>query len=194
MNNAKTLEFYYDSPTSYLAFKQLPALCKKHSAEIAYKPVLLGAIFKATGNATPAAIPAKGRYMMTDMARFAQRHKIKMRFNPHFPINTLTIMRGAFAAITMDKLEAYNTAVFDAMWVAEKNMAEPGVIQSVLDESGLPGEELLERAQTEMVKTALKNATTTAIERGLFGCPTLFVGDEMFFGQDRMDFVAQALA
>ncbi len=160
---------------------------------IDYKPVLLGAIFKATGNATPAAIPAKGRYMMTDMARFARRKKIPMRFNPHFPLNTLTLMRGAFAAITLDKLDEYNTAVFDAVWAREKNMGEPDVIQTVLDEAGLRGEELLERAETEMVKTALKDATATAIERGLFGCPTLIVGNEMFFGQDRMDFVEAAL-
>lgn len=192
---SNVVEFYYDygSPTSYLAFKRLPAVCEKHTAQIEYKPVLLGAIFKATGNATPAAIPAKGRYMLTDIARFAQRHNIKMRFNPHFIINTLALMRGAYAAITMNKLEQYNTAVFDAMWVQEKNMGESAIVQAALDEAGLPGEELMQRAQTETVKNALKNATAAAIDRGLFGCPTLFVGEEMFFGQDRLDFVADAL-
>lgn len=192
----KTVEFYYDfgSPTSYLAFRQLPALCEKHGAQIDYKPVLLGGIFKATGNNTPVAVPAKGRYMLTDMQRFAERHNVKMRMNPHFPINTLGVMRGAFAAMTMDKLAPYNSAVFDAIWTAEKNMGDPEVIRAVLDDAGLPGEELLERAQTDMVKTALKDATAAAVDRGLFGCPTLFVGDQMFFGQDRMDFVAQALS
>lgn len=193
---SKSVEFYYDygSPTSYLAFKQLPALCQKHGAELDYKPVLLGGIFKATGNTSPMTVGAKGHYMMSDMARFAQRENIKMRFNPHFPINTLNLMRGAFAAVTMNKLEAYNIAVFDAIWVAEKNMGAPDVVATVLNNAGLPADELMQQSQTEMVKTALKDATATAVKRGLFGCPTMFVGEDMFFGQDRLDFVTQALS
>ena len=192
----KNVEFYYDfgSPTSYLAYKRLPKLCKKHNAELVLKPVLLGGIFKATNNVPPGAVPAKGRYMLNDMARFARRYDIKMRFNPNFPLNTLTLMRCAFAAITMNKIDEYNQAVFNAVWVAEKNMGELDILKTTLDDANLPTEELLERAQTEMVKTALKDATAAAVERGVFGCPTLFVGDEMFFGQDRMEFVAEALS
>lgn len=193
---SKIVDFYYDygSPTSYLAFKQLPALCRKYDAELNYKPVLLGGIFKLTGNASPMTVDAKGRYMMADMARFAQRQNVEMHFNPHFPINTLGLMRGAFVAIALNKLEAYNTAVFDAFWAAQKNMGSLDVVAAVLNEANLPADELMQRAQTEIVKTALKDATATAVERGLFGCPTMFVGNDMFFGQDRLDFMAQALA
>ena len=138
----KNVEFYYDfgSPTSYLAYKRLPELCKKHNAELVLKPVLLGGIFKATNNVPPGAVPAKGRYMLNDMARFARRHDIKMRFNPNFPLNTLTLMRCAFAAITMNKIDEYNQVVFNAVWVAEKNMGDLDILKATLDDANLPTE------------------------------------------------------
>lgn len=191
----RSVDFYYDygSPASYLAYRRLPQLCAAHDAELVYRPVLLGAIFKATGNDTPAVIPAKARYMQRDLARCAARHDIPMRFNPHFLINTLTAMRGAFAADEIGVLEGYNQALFTATWVDEKDTGDAAVLCAVIDEANLPGQQILDRAGSDAIKARLREATDAAVDRGLFGCPTLFVGDEMFFGQDRLEFVAEAL-
>ncbi|MDB5493000.1 MAG: disulfide bond formation protein DsbA [Phenylobacterium sp.] len=192
---AKTLEFLFDfgSPTTYLAHKRLPGVIARTAAMVTYAPVLLGAIFKATGNASPAMVAAKGRWMAADMARFAKRHGIEFRPNPHFPINTMHLMRGATGLIEDIRFDAYVNAVFDAMWREPKNLAEPAELAPVLEKAGITPEEFRALTERDDVKDRLRAATERAVARGAFGAPTFFVGEEMFFGQDRLDFVEEAL-
>ncbi|WP_207886715.1 2-hydroxychromene-2-carboxylate isomerase [Pseudomonas sp. 30_B] len=195
---SKSVEFYFDfgSPTTYLAYTQLPKICAETGAELVYRPVLLGGVFQATGNASPIAIPAKGRYTLIDMLRFARRYGVPLQMNPHFPINTLTLMRAA-TGIQMrqpERFEALLACVFKGMWVDALNLGDPAVLGPLLAEAGFDPQALLALTAEQEVKDALKANTEAAIKRGMFGAPTMFVGDEMFFGQDRLDFVREALA
>lgn len=193
---SKTVEFIFDvgSPTAYLAWTQLAAICERSGAQLQLTPVLLGGIFKATGNNPPGAVPAKGMYMMRDLARYAQRYQVPLTMNPHFPVNTLMPMRVATAAIGTPEQEAVVQALYDAMWKAPCKLSEPEELARVLTEAGLDADHWLARAADETVKDTLKANTESAVKRGVFGAPTLFVGNEMFFGQDRLDFVEEALA
>ena len=195
---SKYVDFFFDvgSPTTYLAWTQLPALCERAGAAIVYRPMLLGAVFQATGNASPAAVPLKGRYMNDDMARFARRYGVPLVMNPHFPINTLTLMRGAVGAQLRGpaRFDAYLRGVFKAMWVDGLNMNDPAVAAKALAAAGFDPAEVMGWAADPDVKDALRGNTEEAIARGVFGAPTMFVGSEMFFGQDRLDFVREALA
>ena len=195
---SKTLEFFFDfgSPASYLAWTQLPTLCARYQAQLHYRPMLLGAVFKATGNSSPVMVPAKGRYLMTDLSRYAQRYRVPMQINPHFPINTLALMRGAVAVQQHqpDKIEAYMEAIYPAFWEKGLHLGDPAVVAEVLTQAGLDAAKITEWATLQTVKGALTANTNEAVERGAFGAPTFFVGDQMFFGQDRLDFVAEALA
>ncbi|NCF18888.1 MAG: 2-hydroxychromene-2-carboxylate isomerase [Haliea sp.] len=193
---SKTLEFYFDfgSPTTYLAYKRLQQLREQYGLEIVYKPVLLGGLFKATGNTTPVAVPAKGKYMLeSDLPRFARRYGVPLAFNPHFPINTLNLMRGAIAAQRLDCLDPYLDAMYDAVWVAGENMGDAEVVARVLTDKQLDAAALLELAQDPEVKAELASNTEEAVERGAFGAPTMYMDGEMYFGQDRLDFVEEAL-
>lgn len=194
---SKTVEFFFDlgSPASYLAHTQLPDLCRETGATLVYRPMLLGGVFQATGNASPAMIPAKGRYMIRDLARFAERYGVPMRFNPHFPINTLTLMR-LLVALQLRQPERFDDALqalFRAIWVDGVNLGDPLKVADVLVTAGFDAAELQAQAAEPAVKDALKATTDEAIRRGVFGAPTCFVGGEMFFGQDRLDFVREAL-
>lgn len=195
---SKSVEFYFDfgSPTSYLAYTQLPAICAEAGAELVYRPVLLGGVFQATGNASPIAIPAKGRYTMLDMLRFARRYGVPLKMNPYFPINTLTLMRAATGVQLRqpERFEALLACVFKGMWVDALNLGDPAVLGPLLAEAGFDPQALLALTAEQEVKDALKANTEAAIKRGMFGAPTMFVGSEMFFGQDRLDFVREALA
>lgn len=188
-----TIEFLFDvgSPTTYLAHKRLAGVIER-SATVDYVPVLLGGIFKATGNSSPAMVPAKGRYMNDDMARFADRHGIVLNFNPYFPINTITMMRIATGLQGQPGLMPYVDAVFDAMWASPRNLGDPVVLADALAAAGLDATALLALADDPAVKDRLKAATEAAVARGVFGAPTFFVGDAMFFGQDRLDWVEDA--
>ena len=193
---SKTLEFYFDfgSPTAYLAHKRLQQLSAQYDLLIDYKPMLLGGVFKATGNTTPVAIPAKGQYMLAhDLPRFARRYNVPLKINPHFPINTLHLMRAAIAAQRLDCMPAYVDAMFDAVWVDGKNMGELDVIAQTLADNELDSEALMALSQDPEVKAQLISNTDAAVERGVFGAPTLFMDGEMYFGQDRLDFVEEAL-
>ncbi|OBY58088.1 2-hydroxychromene-2-carboxylate isomerase [Pseudomonas sp. AU12215] len=195
---SKSVEFYFDfgSPTSYLAYTQLPGICAESGAELVYRPVLLGGVFQATGNASPIAVPAKGRYTLIDMTRFARRYGVPMKMNPHFPINTLTLMRAATGVQLRqpERFEALLACVFKGMWVDALNLGDPAVLGPLLAEAGFDPQALLALTAEQEVKDALKANTEAAIKRGMFGAPTFFVGNEMFFGQDRLDFVREALA
>jgi 2-hydroxychromene-2-carboxylate isomerase len=193
---SKTLEFYFDfgSPTAYLAHKRLGQLAVQYPLEVIYKPMLLGGVFKAIGSASPVAIPAKGLYMMQhDLPRFARRYNVELKPNPFFPINTLNLMRMAIAAERLDCSEALINAVYDAVWIQEKNMGDTEVVAAALTEHNLYAAALLELSQDPDVKAALIAATEAAVERGIFGTPTLFMEGEMYFGQDRLDFVEEVL-
>ncbi|WP_281688008.1 2-hydroxychromene-2-carboxylate isomerase [Pseudomonas citronellolis] len=195
---SKSVEFYFDfgSPTSYLAYTQLPGICAAAGAELVYRPVLLGGVFQATGNASPIAVPAKGRYTLIDMQRFARRYGVPLKMNPHFPINTLLLMRAATGVQLRqpERFEALLACVFKGMWVDALNLGDTVVLGPLLAEAGFEPQALLALAAEQEVKDALKANTEAAIKRGMFGAPTLFVGEEMFFGQDRLDFVREALA
>ncbi|MDF3931272.1 2-hydroxychromene-2-carboxylate isomerase [Pseudomonas citronellolis] len=195
---SKSVEFYFDfgSPASYLAYTQLPGLCAEAGAALVYRPVLLGGVFQATGNASPAAVPAKGRHSTIDLARFARRYGVPLRMNPHFPINTLLLMRAATGVQLRqpERFEALLACVFKGMWVDGLNLGDPAVLGPLLAGAGFDPQALLALTADQDVKDTLKANTEAAVKRGMFGAPTLFVGDEMFFGQDRLDFVREALA
>jgi len=193
----KTVEFFYDfgSPTVYLAATQLPTIAGSVGATVDWRPMLLGGVFKSTGNQSPVAVAAKAAYMNDDLQRFAKRYGVPFRFNPHFPINTLALMRGAVAyqgdAVVSS---TYREAIFTAIWVEARNLNEPEVIGQVLGDAGLDPAELMNRIGEQTVKDQLIANTEEAVNRGVFGAPTFFVGEQMFFGQDRLDFVAEALS
>ncbi|WP_405119817.1 2-hydroxychromene-2-carboxylate isomerase [Pseudomonas leptonychotis] len=192
---SKTVEFFFDfgSPASYLAWTQLPRIAEQAGAQITWKPMLLGAVFKAAGNQSPVMIPSKGRWMLQDLARFAARYGAAMQFNPSFPINTLTLMRGAAGYQGGERFEHYVKTVFETLWIQQKNLGKPEVVAEVLSAAGFDPVEFERLVSDETVKERLKATTEEAIKRGVFGAPTFFVGDEMHFGQDRLDFVAEAL-
>lgn len=194
----KTLEFFFDlgSPASYLAWTQLPALCASTGATLHYRPMLLGGIFQATGNSSPAAVPAKGRYMATDLLRHARRYDVPFAFNPHFPINTLALMRGAigYQMQRPEDFARYLEALFKALWIDQRNLSDEAVLAAVLTEGGLEPEQFRSLITEDSVKNALKANTEEAVQRGVFGAPSFFLGDEMFFGQDRLSFVEEALS
>lgn len=194
---SKTVEFFFDlgSPASYLAYTQLPGICRETGATLIYRPMLLGAVFQATGNASPAMIPAKGRYMLRDLARHAERYGVPMRFNPHFPLNTLTLMR-LLVAVQLhqpERFEALVQALFTAVWVDGLNLGEPAKVAEVLAAAGFDAQALLAQCAEPAVKEALKASSEEAVARGVFGAPSIFVDGELYFGQDRLDFVREAL-
>ena len=193
----KTIEFYFDfgSPAAYLAATQLPHIAADAGASLVYKPMLLGGVFQATGNHSPAEIKPKGPYMMTDLKRFASRYGVPFVHNPNFPINTLLLMRGA-AGMQMhqpDRLADYMAAMWQAMWVDGKNMNDPVTVGGVLQAAGFDPGAVVALTGRQDVKDQLKAVTQEAVARGVFGAPTMFVGDHMFWGQDRLDFVREAL-
>lgn len=193
---SKLLDFYFDfgSPTAYLAHKRLQQLVQQYALQVNYKPMLLGGVFKATGNTSPVAIPAKGAYIgQYDLPRFARRYGVELNFNPHFPINTLNLMRASIAAVRLDCFDLYVDAVYDAVWKQEKNMGDMNIVTDTLSAAGLDTTSLLALAQDPEVKAQLISNTETAVERGCFGAPTMFMDDQMYFGQDRLDFIEEAL-
>ncbi|MEH6388752.1 2-hydroxychromene-2-carboxylate isomerase [Pseudomonas profundi] len=192
----KKIEFYFDvgSPASYLAWTQIKAIAQRHNAALELKPMLLGAVFQATGNSSPASVPAKGNYTRQDFQRFARRYGVPLNHNPFFPINTLQLMRGAAAYQNTEQLDRYLRAVFTAIWVDELDMGKPKIVAQVLERNGFNPAEVMGLIGDPAVKDRLRQTTEQAIARGVFGAPSIFVDDELFFGQDRLDFVEEALA
>ena len=193
----KKIEFWFDfgSPASYLAWFQLPKIAAARGATIDWRPMLLGGVFQATSNRSPVEIPAKGKWMLEDLPRWAGRYGAPYARNPHFPINTLTLMRGAVGMQTKGEAEflKYVEAIFPAMWEKERNMGDPAVVAAVLAEAGFDPAAFQAMVADPAVKDRLKAVTQEAVERGVFGAPTIFVDGKMHFGQDRLDFVADLL-
>ncbi len=193
----KTVEFFFDfgSPTSYLAWTQLPKIAAAAGAKLNYHPVLLGGIFQATGNQSPVMIPLKAVWMFKDLQRFSERYGVTYRQNPFFPINTMQLMRAA-TGIQLRKPELFDhylTTIYQAMWVDGLNLGDPAVLMALLAKAGFDPEEVFALIQDTEVKNKLRADTDAAIQRGIFGLPVMFVDDEMYFGQDRLDFVEEAL-
>lgn len=190
---APRIAFYFDfgSPNAYLAYRVMPAIEGRLGTTFDLEPALLGGIFKATGNQSPAVtlagVPAKAAYERRETDRFVARHNLtQYRFNPAFPINTLHMMRGAMLARKLGVFEPYVEAVYAGMWEQALNMGELDVFHGVLDAAGLPTREFAEHVGDSDVKAALIASTEEAVGRGVFGSPTFFVGEEMFFGKDRL--------
>ncbi|HWB45543.1 MAG TPA: 2-hydroxychromene-2-carboxylate isomerase [Hyphomicrobiaceae bacterium] len=188
-----TVEFLYDfgSPNAYFVHKVIPEIEQRTGAAVTYVPMLLGGVFKLTNNQPPLVafkdVPAKRDYMRLEVARFIKKHKLTaFKWNPHFPVNTVQVMRGAIAAGEDGKAKPYIDTVFRAIWEEGRNMADGEVIRSTLDEAGLDGAHTLERIQQQDIKDKLLKSTEAAVARGVFGAPTVFVGKEMFFGKDRL--------
>ncbi|WP_095131830.1 2-hydroxychromene-2-carboxylate isomerase [Pseudomonas sp. Irchel s3h14] len=195
---SKTVEFYFDlgSPATYLAYTQLPKICEQTDSQLIYIPILLGGVFKATGNASPATIPAKGRYMFQDLDRYAKRYGVPLKFNPHFPINTLMLMRAVTGMQLRHpgRFQAFIDCLFHALWVEGRSLDDLATVASVLTQNGFDPNEVLALTADEEVKATLKDNTEKAVQRGVFGAPSMFVDNQLFFGQDRLDFVLEALS
>lgn len=193
---ARTIEYFFDyvSPYSYLADSQVPGVVERTGAELVHRPFFLGGVMQASGNSPPATVPAKGKYMMADIARWTARYGLEFRFNPHFPVMTVKAMRGALVALEKGGFPAYHQAMFRAMWRDGKDLSDAGVLAEVIAGAGLDADAILARAGEDDVKDALKANTAEAVERGAFGAPTFFVDGEMFFGNDRLDFLEAKLA
>jgi 2-hydroxychromene-2-carboxylate isomerase len=198
---AKTLDFIFDfaSPNAYMASMVLPDILERTGATLNVIPCLLGGLFKATGNQAPftafSGIKGKMDYEMLESRRFVARHGLtSFRMNPHFPINTLLIMRAFVAAGLEGVGERYMEVVLKAMWEDGQNMGDPEIVAKVLTDAGLDAGALMTRAQTDEVKGILMGNTTAAADRGAFGIPTFFVGDEIFFGKERLGQVEEALS
>jgi len=192
--------FYYDfgSLNAYLAWRLLPEIEQRTGARFEQVPVLLGGIFKATGNRSPveayAGVPAKLAYEFREIDRFVARHGLdEFQMNPHFPVNTLGLMRGAVAAEAEDVFDAYVAAIYHYMWEDPRKLDDPAVLEVVLEEAGLPAEELIELSGDQAVKDQLAANTRQAVEEGVFGLPAFIVGGELWFGKDRLREVEEAI-
>ena len=186
-------EFHFDfgSPNAYLSHRVLPQIEQRTGVRFEYVPVLLGGLFKLASNRSPAetnaGIPKKQAYDVLEMRRFVERHGLtKFQRNPHFPVNTLKVMRGACAAQKLGCFERYVEAVYVAMWEEALNLAEDSVIAGVLGAAGLDAAALIATSQEAEVKARLMDNTQRSYERGAFGSPSFFVGDELYFGKDRL--------
>jgi 2-hydroxychromene-2-carboxylate isomerase len=187
------VEFHFDfaSPNSYFSHRVIPEIEKRTGVKFKYVPILLGGVFKATNNRSPmeqfADVKNKKEYNSRETERFIAKHSIdKYARNPHFPVNTLHIMRGACYSLDKGFAEEFIEAMFQCMWERGLNMSDPEVIGEALSEYGLPAADIIAGSQDPAVKQILIDHTTASVERGNFGSPTFFVNDEMFFGKDRL--------
>jgi 2-hydroxychromene-2-carboxylate isomerase len=194
------IEFHFDfgSPNAYLAHRVIPEIERRTGAKFDYIPVLLGGVFKLTGNRSPAeafaGIRNKPEYEQLETERFLKRHAItSYRRNPFFPVNTLTIMRGAIAAEGLGVFERYVEEIYRHMWSEPKKLDDPAVLRAALVESGFDAERFAARVQDAAVKAQLLANTERSVARGAFGSPTFFVGDQIFFGKDRLRDVEEAI-
>ncbi len=195
-----TIEFVFDfgSPNAYLAYRALPPILERTGARLAINPCLLGGIFKATGNKPPmiAFGPIKGKfeYEKLEVRRFIAKHRLaKFRLNPHFPVNTLMLMRGFVAAREAGAEAVYLEMGLEGMWEEGLKLDDPNVLARRIDAAGLDSASLLAAAETDPVQQKLADNTAAAVARGVFGIPAFFVGDEMFFGKERLGQVEEAV-
>ncbi len=188
----KKLEFFYDyvSPYSYLADSQVGEV---GGANLVYRPIFLAAVMQATGNKPPGSIEAKGKYLGKDITRWASRYGVAYEWNPKFPQNTLKALRLAVVAQRDGVFDKVHSALFAAMFVHKSDLNDDKVLADIMNAAGLDESETFARIADQSIKDELKANTDEAIRRGAFGAPTFFVGEEMFFGNDRWEFVKEAL-
>ncbi len=191
----KRVEFFYDyaSTYSYLAHREIERIAAERKAELVFRPMVLGFVFKATGNAMPASVPAKGSYMMQDVQRWVRHLDLPFRMPSVFPANTIRALRTAVAALEDGGFPAYHHAVMEGYWAKDKDIGDAATLIELANAAGLDGARLVSRAEEPAVKDRLKANTDEAVRRGAFGAPTFFVGDDMFWGNDRLQFVEEAL-
>ena len=191
---SKTVIFCFDfgSPYSYLAYNNL-GIIKDTGAEIQIKPVLLGGIFKATGNQPPASIIKKGEYMFKDIERWSEKLNLKFKMNPYFPILTVPHMRGAVLAEKMNILENYMKKMYEAIWVNGLNLNDQQILSQIAEEAGIDSNVFAEGIMSDEIKEMLKVNTQFAIDRGAFGVPTYFFNDEIYWGIDSVKFLIEDL-
>ena len=194
---ARAVEFFFDygSPYSYLANAVLPDLARRSAAELIYRPMLLGGVFKATGNQSPMMEPvaAKRAYGGRALQRTAAFHGVPFAGNPHFPINTLALMRMAVAAQHAGVFERFHDAIYPAFWVKGQDLGDAAVVAEVVSAAGLDAAQLAEQANRSAVKEELRVSTEEAVARGAFGAPSIFFGGELYFGVDHLPFLERAL-
>ena len=191
----KQVEFFYDftSPTAYLAWARLPAIIERTGAKLVYRPMFLGGVMQTTGNRPPGTLPQKARWMAEDLQRWATKYNTPYNFNPHFPMMSLMVQRAAQEWVNRPDFDRYLAAIFNAAWRDSKNIGDKAALTEILSTAGFSPEEFFAAAENPANKEKLKAMTDEAVARGVFGAPTFFVGDEMHFGQDRLDFVEEAL-
>ena len=194
---AKTFDYYFDfgSLASYLAHTQLDIIKAETGASPVFLPMLLGAVFKATGNVSPVSVPAKGKYILVDFKRFADGYGVALNNNPFFPIITTTLMR-MLTGLQMradHRMHEFMDVIYKAIWVDSLNLNDPEVVNQVLHSAQFDPQDLNQLANEQATKDRLKEVTTRAVERGVFGAPTFFVGEQMFWGQDRLAQLKSAL-
>ena len=189
--------FDFGSPKTYLVYKLLPGIEKRTNIKAEYVPVLLGGIFKSTNNVSPIesfkTVPAKGKYDDLDTERFVKKHDIVFNFNSNFPINTLNLMRGAIFAQENGIFDKYVEVVFKSMWVDNQKMDDLEVVQSVFLKNKLPVKEIFEGTQDQKIKDKLIKNTSEAVEKGVFGAPSMLVNNELFFGKETLQDVEELL-
>lgn len=191
---SKTIDFYFDfaSPASFLGYTQIEGIAERTGAALVWKPMLLGGVFKATGNASPVLIPAKGRWMNDDIMRWAQRHGTSIIYPEGFPLNTLALMRGAVGYQLregQERFRLYVDLIYRAIWQRQIDLRDAETLAGLMRDNGFDPDAFLLMVAEPEIKQALIAATEAAVERGVFGAPTFFVDGVMHFGQDRMDWV-----
>ena len=191
----KTVTFYYDygSPATYLAWTQINRIIEEANASLNMVPILLGGVFKETGNVSPGSVPAKGKWMNKDLIKHSKLYNVEFNLNSFFPINTLNLMRGAIAAKEMDIFKEYSQAIFLGIWVKDLNLGDVSILQKYLEQNNIDAKKLFDLVQSDEVKTMLIQNTKNAVANGVFGAPTFLVDDELIFGQDRLSFLKLAL-
>ncbi|HEY5682038.1 MAG TPA: 2-hydroxychromene-2-carboxylate isomerase [Pseudomonadales bacterium] len=193
---SKTVEIFFDflSPPSYLAWTQVPGIVQRTGASAVWRPMFTIGLHQLTENRSPVMVPNKARWIAGDLQRFARRYGVTLNPNPHGIINILPADRAAALAEKEGAVEQLMATAYPAMWVDGRDLSDPEVLGEVIAAAGLDASRYLAAIETDEVKNLLKQNTQEAADRGAFGAPTFFVGDEMFFGQDRLDFVEEALA
>ena len=191
----KRVEFFYDvgSPYTYLAATQIDAIGKRHGAEVVWRPFLLGGVFKAVGNEAPARVAAKAKHMLQDLMRWSHHYDVPFQFSSRFPQNGLRAMRACTFAEQKGKTREFGLAIFRAYWVEDLDVTSDETLSACARAAGLDSQELLAACDSPAVKDQLRKNTDEAVQRGAFGAPTIFVGDAMFWGNDRLHFVEDAL-
>jgi 2-hydroxychromene-2-carboxylate isomerase len=183
------IEFFYDfaSPYSYLAATQIEGVAKRCEAEVIWKPFGLGFLFKAVGNQMPASLPPKAAYMIKDLALWAEYYNVPYKWPSIFPINSIAALRAVLAVEDQAKLKKFSLAIYEAFWANNKDISQKEIIAEIADQTGLDGKAIIEATADQKVKDRLKDNTDEAVKRGAFGAPTIYAGDHMFWGNDRLE-------